>query len=75
MVDFFSVVRPFEAATMSGGKRSLVPGEVVSADLGQPGSDVTIELDMTYLIVDFLTFDTCCRRIEGRGASGRPFDL
>jgi hypothetical protein len=75
MVDFFSVLRPFDAMSISGSKRRLSPGEVVSANLSQLGSEVTIELDMTFLVVDFLTFNACCKRIESRGVSGRPFDL
>jgi len=62
----FRVHRSFEATEpISGLKRRVLSGQAVTADLSEPGSDVTIELNVTYLVVDFLTFDKCCKPIEG----------
>lgn len=62
----FRVHRSFEAIEpISGRHRRVLSGEAVAADLGEPGSDVTIEVNESFLIVDFLTFDKCCKPIEG----------
>jgi hypothetical protein len=64
----FAVVRSFEATdTISGMKSWVSSGQEVTADLGLPGSDITIELNMTYLVVDFLTFSKCCKKITETG--------
>jgi hypothetical protein len=66
MIRPFGVHRSFEAIEpISGKKRRILSGEVVNADLGESGSDVTIEVHMSYFVVDFLTFDRCCKPIEG----------
>lgn len=64
ITEHFAVVRPFEALeTLSGRKHRVLSGQAVTANLGQSGPNVTIELNSTYLVVDFLTFSNCCERI------------
>ena len=61
----------FEATeAISGRKRQIVPEQVVTADLFQPGPLTTIEVDMTMLLVDSSTFRRCCDPIQ-RGSWGR----
>ncbi len=79
MIELYRAVSPFEATSLSGSKRHIVPGEVFSVDMEQPGPEVTIELDMSYLVVDLHSFSTCCKPLESSRGSGNrggsPLDL
>ena len=79
MTELYRAVSSFDATLLSGRKRHIVPGEVFSVDSEQPGPDVTIELDMSYLVVDPHSFSTCCKPLESSRGSGNrggsPLDL
>ena len=71
MATEWRVKTPFEATeSISGRKRQIVPEEVVTADLFQLGPVSTIEVDMTFFLVDSSTFRSCCDPIQ-RGIWGR----
>jgi len=78
MARAYSVLCSFEATqAISGRKRRIEPPAVVKCDLSESGSMVTIELDMSLYLVAFLTFNTCCREMQGRdvGAIADALDL
>jgi hypothetical protein len=62
----YSVVRSFVVSEPISGKRyRFLQGMVVIADLSQDTPNVTIDLGRSYFVVDFLTFDNCCKREQG----------
>ena len=63
-----AVVHSFEATDLLSGRKCPVSdGQTITADLGLPDPNVTIELGMTYLEVDLLTLSKCCKRITDTG--------
>jgi hypothetical protein len=63
-----AVVRSFDATEpISGRKCRVSSGQTIQADLDLPGSNVTIEMGMTYLEADFLTLSKCCKKITETG--------
>jgi hypothetical protein len=75
MAKEWRVKSAFEATeAISGRKRQIVTEQIVTADLFQPGPIITIEVDMTMLLVDSSTFRTCCEPIQ-EGSWGRSLRL
>jgi hypothetical protein len=75
MATEWRVKSPFEATeSISGRKRQIVPEEVVTADLFQLGPVITIEVDMTFFLVDSSTFRSCCDPIQ-EGSWGRSIRM
>jgi hypothetical protein len=59
----FEVVRQFKAAkSISGVEREFQPRESFICDVGQRGTTVAIEFEMSFFVIERSILDTCCRR-------------
>jgi hypothetical protein len=59
----FDVVKQFKAAkSISGAEREFQPGESFVCDMGQRGTTIAIEFEMSFFIIDRSILETCCRR-------------
>jgi hypothetical protein len=58
----YIVTRPFKATSaISGREREFKPGDWFLCDSGQRGETITIEVDLSLLLIDRKTFETCCK--------------